>query len=453
MALTQIPVIDTPDWAERLLGLFPASWTSDEAKSEGGVLYSLFLAIGDELERSLENVNYDFAATRIATAVDTALDSVAKDYFGAVAGFPADVIRAPGEPDESLRTRVYASLLLPAATRQSLIDLLTRLTGEKPRVFEPWSPGDTSSWDNMSYLDIDTEENPSRMGDPGLKYQGFVESILPSFGNQGDNPVYAIDMGSAWDAPSGYLIDPQPTWWLSVQRIDALINKTKPYGTTVWRKYRGSPLTKTMLGSTLFLSEGTADYEVEVFPAFAGQYIVLANTNWNCSVSWIPLSNSRFKLIFSTAAPANARVDWVAAPISLPGVGIGPLQEGGFSATIGIQPIYENFNLFVSASVNSNIWLHSRSSSAAVLRFSSEIPQAQTISYAFIQPNYSGRVFVPAGSSTVSVAISSRDPFQAFSLPTWNTAVDIDKQPTVLTFSFTNVPEEDSFLYWGIHES
>src|SRR5579883_145805 len=197
---TIIPDIEPEEWAQRILSVFPPDWTSDSAKAEGGVAHGLFKAIGACLTDVENDLIYAWHTCRIATATDDALDSVAADYFGAIAGFPADVVRVPGEPDESLRKRIYANLLCPGATRQALILVLTKLVGTPPRVFEPWRIDDTSEWDGFSYFDIDTTQNPGRMGDPGLSWQGFVETALPPYNSKlGNNPVYAFDMGASWD--------------------------------------------------------------------------------------------------------------------------------------------------------------------------------------------------------------------------------------------------------------
>lgn len=451
--LLTIPNLDAPDWAVRLIRSFPEPWTSEEAKQPGGVLYSLFKAIGDDLERTIDNIEYARKAARVNEAIDNALDSVAQDFFGQVADFPADVIRAPGEPDSSFRNRIKASLLLPAATRQSLVDLLTRLTNDTPRVMEPWSPGDTCTWDHKSFYDVDTVENPFRIGDPGLKYQGFVESTLPSFGDQGDNPVYAMDKGWCWDSPSGYIIDPKPTWWMQVARIDALINKTKVFGTTVWRKYRGYPLTKIPLGGTLFAQPGVYEQTIEVFPEFAGTFVVVANANWNTAISYQQISNSQFKFVFSTPAPADAVVNWVATPIIYPGTGIGGVPVAAESASIGIAADFINSGLIVAPNWTTDYWLHARSSSLATIKFASAAPLEASISYKFFEPGKSGAAVVSAGQTQIVVPLSTREPYQPFCLPTWNTSVDIDKIGTAVKFSFSTPPPDPSYLYWAFHES
>src|SRR5690242_14414757 len=68
-----------------------------------------------------------------------------------------------------------------AATRQALSDALFNLTGVPPRMLEPWNPGDTGCRDTLiSFRDADTPQNPYRLTNPGLTYQGFIETDAPS---------------------------------------------------------------------------------------------------------------------------------------------------------------------------------------------------------------------------------------------------------------------------------
>lgn len=453
MVATTIPDVQEEEWARRFLGNFPEPWSGSQARADGGVLYALLYAFGDALTKQLVNAKWDLAACRIETAADEALDAIAKDYFGDVAGYPADVIRASGEPDESFRARIKATLLLPAATRQSLIDLLKRLTGEEPRIMEPWNPMDTAAWRSRSFFNVDSKANSSRFGNGGLRYQGFIESPLPSFANQGNFPIYCFDKGACWGAKQTYFFKSQATWWLQVARIDALINKTKPFGTTVWRKYTGQPLTRNTIGGTIYLEGGEPEIVVDVFPPFAGSFVVLADGNWNVRVSQQVLSSSQFKLVFSSPAPAGAIVDWVGSPITVGGVGRGGILADATDILIGVQPQNLNDVLIALPSWNTNAWLYSRSPSVADVRFSVPAPASANVAYQYFPSSLSGSVVASAGSPICSAPINTRDPFQAFALPTWNTTIEVDKNPSLLNFRFGTPPPIDAYVYWAIHES
>lgn len=453
MAKTQIPDVDAKEWAERyLVPTYPEPWTDSEERQEGGLLYSLFKSIGVDLEHLDDQIQYAFKTTRVETAIDVGLDSVAKDFFDEIAGYPADVERTPGEPDESLRARIKGALLLPAATRESMIQLIERLTGETPRVMEPWSPGDTATWDNVSFFDIDTPENSARYGDNALRYQGFLEATLPSFGDQGDNPVYAFDKGACWDAPSGYFIDPKPTWWLSSKRLDALVNKTKQYGTTVWRKYRGVALTKVPIGGNYPVPLNSGEVTIELFPPLAGLFSVIGVANWNTGISFIQQNgNDKITLRFSVQAPADAMVSFYAAPITVGGNGIVPASTGATQITVGILSEFQDKQCFIMPSWTTDFWVHSRTDSNITFRFSNEAPAQSTVGYAFMP--YSNVVNVDEGVASTVVPLSTRDPFQAFVVPNWNTTYEVIKTPNFLTVNYANPAPSGALLYWGVNES
>lgn len=456
MTHTVIPEITPDQWAQRQVKLFPEDWTSYDAKNPGGVLYSLFKSFGVDLERTIENVEYDRKASRIKEAIDSALDAVAKDFFGVVAGFPADITRNPSEPDESFRNRIIASLLLPAATRPAMIDLLTRLVHIPPRVMEPWKITDTCSWDNMSYWDVDTPENPFRWGSPELKYQGFVESQRPTYGNQGNNPIYCWDAGFAWDTPQSCYFQADPNWFLSVKNLDRLVNKTKVFGTTVWRKYFGQLLNTNQTGGTKRVPAGIYSVDIDVFPKFAGAFSIIADTTWNTSVEYEFLSNSRFRLTFSTPPPNDSQayyVDWIASPITYFGSGAAPFPAGDTTITIGIPAPVRTYMLFALAGWNTAVWISNRTVDSVTLNFDTPAPTGASFSYLYIPPERSGTAIPSTGDTSITIPISAILPFQALILPNWNTPIAIQKTTTDLTVSFGVAAPAGAQISWGIHES
>lgn len=454
MSKLVIPHLEEEAWAQSLLAVYPADWTGDQAKEAGGILFSLFKSMGVDLKHVNEQVEYAFKTTRIETAIDVGLDAVAQDFFGdgSIAGFPQDVIRVPGEPDESFRKRIKASLLLEAGTREALIKTIELLTGERPRVSEPWSPGDTNCWDLNSYYDIDTEQNPFRMGDPQLKWQGFVESILPSFGNQGDNPVYANDAGWYWDTFTGYYIDPLPSWWIGSRVLDAVINKIKPLGTIVWRKYRGTPLVKNPMGGYMPITPGAYEITIDLFPPLAGLFTVLAGTNWQTGVSYVQLNgNDKIKFVLSNPAPANAQLYFYACPITVGGNGLVSIPLDGETLTLGVQPDFVNRQCLITPSWTTDYWLHYRDDDELTFRFASPAPLQATVAYAFLP--LSGSVDVSPDADTITIPISTRDPFQAFANTNWNTSIEIIKNSSFLTIVFAVPAPANAKVYWGINES
>jgi hypothetical protein len=234
---TTIPALTGDQLAQRLVALFPQSWVSDAEKAPGGILYGLAGSVGDALAKLLGQVAYAQKTTRLATAQDVALDTWSSDLFG------TSLPRQPGEPDQFFRTRLQLAVLRPALTRAALVSALTSLTGYTPRVSEPWQPGDTSAYDFRSFWDYEgavmpngTIANPSRVGTPELRYQGFVEVVRPVTAQAGQGQLYGWDLGWAWDSVYGWR-DPDTSWQLGDQLVYTVINAIRPYGTIVWVKF------------------------------------------------------------------------------------------------------------------------------------------------------------------------------------------------------------------------
>lgn len=450
---TEIVEIDALEWAERILRLYPPPWSADTARKVGAVLYALAKAIGGELEVANRNLQYVLDTCRLETAREEGLERYANDYFGATPVAKPEITKAPGESDEALKARIRASLLLPLGTRAALRELITRLTGNEPRIMEPWNLNDTGAWDCISFWDIDTVQNPARYADPALRYQGFIESALPSFGGQGDNPVYGYDAGACYDSPSGFYLTAKSTWFLTVKLLDALINKTKVFGTIVWRKYRSQPLTNWPLGGTKIVGVGQSFKEIEVYPPFSGYFSILTSANWNTDIAAQYISSSKFRLNFNVEAPEGAFVDWVAAPITLAGYATVPITLLADHVILAMIPELAGRNIFVATNWTTNYWLADSDPSQKRIEFSVEAPQSAQMSYAFIPPESSGWLPVEPGTTQTIIPLSVKEPFQAFVIPTWNTACDVDKSSDHLSVNYQTPPDVSGRIYWGVHES
>ena len=229
--MSQIPEVNKEDFVYRLLENFPADWSSDEARSSGGVLHSLFSSVGAELEYSLDQVQFIFDATRVRTATEEALDLVAKDFFG------TDVRRSTGEGDTAFRQRILAQLLAPAVTIEAIKRAIEIFTGKPAVLFEPWNLSNGSFLDANVYLGISTPGYGGRLNDPGLRYQFFVEAKLPGYSSNNEYPVYAIDRYFSLDRPECPLFEVNNDWFLNTQKLDSLLNTVKPAGIIAWRRY------------------------------------------------------------------------------------------------------------------------------------------------------------------------------------------------------------------------
>jgi hypothetical protein len=192
-------------------------------------------------------LQYALGATRIQTATNGALDLASEDYFGPPLG-PYAVTRQPGEADSAYSAQLLAAMLPHGATRAAIIEVVTKITGNVPRVIEPWSPADTGVWDGgpgagMMFWDIDSAVTPFRWTDPGLTpFQGFVECTLPQAQEFGNNPTPAFDSTAFyWDVAGSSLIDPTLVGQLGEAAVYNAINQTKVEGTIVWVKFVPPP--------------------------------------------------------------------------------------------------------------------------------------------------------------------------------------------------------------------
>jgi hypothetical protein len=154
------------DIVGRLQSVLPNGWFADDAPVLGGLLNG----IASGLAVLFQFLAYVQQQTRIATATDTFLDLVAQDFFG------GNLVRAPGEPDSSLRARIQRAILQPQATRAALTAVLQNLTGRAPAIFEPPRLQDTGAYAIASTLAYNTVGG---YGSFAVPFQCFVTAYRP----------------------------------------------------------------------------------------------------------------------------------------------------------------------------------------------------------------------------------------------------------------------------------
>lgn len=126
---------DQNDQLSRIKATTPSTW------------YPSVSPIADALRSGFANVSawiyglitYTRLQTRIATATDGWLDLIAFDFFG------RRMIRG-SRTDALFRSAITTELFRPRQTRQSIINILTGLTGKAPVIFEPARPQDTGGY-------------------------------------------------------------------------------------------------------------------------------------------------------------------------------------------------------------------------------------------------------------------------------------------------------------------
>ena len=127
---------DATDMAGRLRSLLPTGWFSDDAPVLDGIL----AGVADMAAATHGQVDYARLQTRIATATESWLDLIALDFFG------GRLRRVGGEADVAFRTRIFAAMFRPRATRAATAAAVQALGYGTPRLFEPARPGDTGAW-------------------------------------------------------------------------------------------------------------------------------------------------------------------------------------------------------------------------------------------------------------------------------------------------------------------
>jgi hypothetical protein len=243
MSGTTVPTITPQEFVYRLADLFPRGWAGDDAKQSGNV-FALLLSVAQQIQFVQSEIQYALGAERLGTATSPELDLASIDFLGDTLPRPA------GASDTKFASEIIAQLFQPAATRQALQDALIDLTGQLPRMMEPWNPSDTGGWGANSYWDVDTVANPARWAG-STRYQGYIETTPPSISAIGaNNPI--LTWGTAyWDVP-GYFFG-----IIQAADVDALndtLNRLRAYGTTIWVKL----LTQTALQAVTGLTPPSA---------------------------------------------------------------------------------------------------------------------------------------------------------------------------------------------------
>jgi hypothetical protein len=442
---TAVPLFTADQWARRVVRLFPKSWTRSAARTVGGILYSICNAIGSQAVAVQAQLQFVLNAERIATATDVALDAIANDLF-------TSLPRLTGEPDTSYRARIYANLFPERGTRPAIIKMFTMLTGQTPRVIEPWNINDCAVMDR-SFVDIDTVQFPSRVSDSGMRKTIMIESVLPSFGNQGTNPVYGLDQGLAVDY--GWIVDTQPTWFLGKSILDNALTQTKMGGTTAYRRYTSQALVTYSKAGTTTVLPGKTTVSVQLAPPISGPYVLIASTSWMTQISASANSASLFTLNFSAPPPVLSSVDWMILPLTALGGVSNTVNANVTSAGLSIPSAYSGYLPFAICSWNSEVWITSIADGVVEFEFGAPSIQTSQLHCAFLPAATGGSVTVPAGQTSFEIDLPSGvlSPYQAFAMPTWNTSRSVKRNGTSsLIVTFEAPPPVDSTLYWSIRQ-
>lgn len=247
----QVPQLTPVQFAQRMAALFPNGWSSNDAKSPGGVLFGVFQALGENMTYELDtSLTYADDAISILTGQNGALDLASLDFFGATGLYALP--RSFNESDAAYSARIEAALFPTGATRSAVAAALEKLLGNNFRIIEPWSPADNGVIDGvagagMIFLDVDTIQTPGQVSDPSLAYQGFIQAILPYVHPLGPNPMPCMDNAGAifggciyLDVPGSSMFDFYDSITLGAESVYNVINRTKCEGTIAWVQFVSS---------------------------------------------------------------------------------------------------------------------------------------------------------------------------------------------------------------------
>lgn len=246
---------DASDVFERLWRVMPRWFGRDH----GATPVADALLTGPATALSDVHGLYTYAAqqTRIATATGGWLDLISRDFFG------SDIARLPTQGDDSFRAVIDSELFRPKATRPAIVEVLTALTGQAPRVFEPGRAADTGAYD-VGGCGYDVAGGWG-LQDP--QAQLFVEVARPR--------VPGVPNVSGYDKSAGGFDTASALEWngsanqieVTDAAIYAAIRRVKAAGVTVWVRivaaFNDPEIVGggTPYGDTALYSDGAQNYQ------------------------------------------------------------------------------------------------------------------------------------------------------------------------------------------------
>lgn len=227
---------DRNDILGRIQALLPRGWFGDSPT----ILTALLTGFASIYANLYSVLMYARQQLRIATATDSWLDLISFDFFGGA------LPRGFGQTDAIFRTQIQINLLRHRATRQSIIDILTQLTGHAPIVFEPGRPADTGAYDigGVGY------DAGGGYGDL-LVAQSFVTAYRPT--GTGIPLISGYDQSAgAYDtaSQSEYISDDMYSGPAPDSAIYAAIESVRPVSTIVWTSILNWPPIPIVLPSS-----------------------------------------------------------------------------------------------------------------------------------------------------------------------------------------------------------
>src|SRR5579871_1851570 len=129
---------DTNNIRDRVRKLLPARWFKWGAPYRDAVIGGL----SDLGSWCYGWVVYARLQSRLATATDLWLDVWSLDFLG------RNLLRN-GATDDAYRALIKATILKERVTRAGMSTAIATLTGNVPKIFEPWNPGDCGAYSSI----------------------------------------------------------------------------------------------------------------------------------------------------------------------------------------------------------------------------------------------------------------------------------------------------------------
>lgn len=212
---------DTQDMLARIKLVLPARWFSDTTPILDALLTGLATAWG----RLFALLSYIQSQNRIATATGVFLDVASVDYLGGA------LPRRAGEVDSAYSTRIRKNLLSPRATRDSVVQTISNLTGRVPVIFEPRNTFDTGGYNtNLGY------NTTGGYGSMMLPYQFFLTAYRPNATPISNAGGYNYGPGGYNSEPMFYAENAELAGSVSDAEIYSAIAAVLPTNSVAWAR-------------------------------------------------------------------------------------------------------------------------------------------------------------------------------------------------------------------------
>lgn len=201
----------------RIKRLAVPNWYSGDLNP---IVDALLWGLSGALSWVYDFIQYAKKQTRISTATDEWLDSIAFDFFG------KRIVRNDLD-DEKFRGVIKRNLFSEKGTRKALSDLITNATNKEPFLFEPRNPKDTGGYgSHLGYGAV------GGYGSMLIPYQGFVG--FTAYAGMGIPYVAGYGYGGYREGVNSWSSLNDVKGQVTTKELLIDIEETKVCGTLIW---------------------------------------------------------------------------------------------------------------------------------------------------------------------------------------------------------------------------